>query len=215
MKWHYLWSSVSDAFQFPVRISLPHPLFLNVHAPVHSWALRKSFHGVRNPLFWTGALGIAKLEGNCKETRQPFANPLPTFRQPFANLFCQPLSKPLFPWTPGAGLEMQVNGFLVICAANTNTQPRMPAKQPKERRGPQKKQLNKEEDQDKDREAKTIKKKYWPQIEAKEAMKIKQPHQTIKHVHKESQKHKTRTTTRTRTTTTETITTTNIVSTED
>ena len=28
-------------------------------------------------------------------------------------LFCQPLSKPLFPWTPGAGLETRISGFLV------------------------------------------------------------------------------------------------------
>ena len=44
---------------------------------------------------------------------QPFADPSPTFRQPFANRFCQPLSKPLFPWTQGAGLETRVNGFSV------------------------------------------------------------------------------------------------------
>ena len=36
---------------------------------------------------------------------QPFANPSPTFYQPFANLFCQPLSNPLFPWTPGTRLD--------------------------------------------------------------------------------------------------------------
>ena len=36
----------------------------------------------------------------------------PTLRQPFANLFCQPLSKPLFPWAPGTRLEARVNGFL-------------------------------------------------------------------------------------------------------
>ena len=40
--------------------------------------------------------------------RQPFANPLPTFA---ANLFCEPLSNPLFPWTPGTRLETRVNGF--------------------------------------------------------------------------------------------------------
>ena len=51
---------------------------------------------------------------------QPFANPVPTLRQPFANplptfsanLSRQPLSKLLFPWTPGTRLETQVNGFL-------------------------------------------------------------------------------------------------------
>ena len=41
------------------------------------------------------------------------ANPLPTFCQPFANLFCQPLSKPLLPWVPGTRLETRVDGFLV------------------------------------------------------------------------------------------------------
>ena len=40
------------------------------------------------------------------------ANPSPTFRQPFADLLCQPLSKPLFPWAPGTRLETRVNGFL-------------------------------------------------------------------------------------------------------
>ena len=56
-------------------------------------------------------LGSSEI-GGCKEIcrpftnpsptpRQPFANPSPTFRHPFANLFCQPLSNPLFPWTPG------------------------------------------------------------------------------------------------------------------
>ena len=53
-----------------------------------------------------GVSGIVKLEGE-RKTRQPFANPfanlVPTFsacRQPFAKLFCQPLSKPVFLWTP-------------------------------------------------------------------------------------------------------------------
>ena len=41
------------------------------------------------------------------------ADPSPTLCQPFANLFCQPLFKPLFPWAPGTGLETRVNGFLV------------------------------------------------------------------------------------------------------
>ena len=50
--------------------------------------------------------------GGRKEIRSPFANPVPTFRQPFAKLFCQPLSKPLFPWTPGTRLETWVYGFL-------------------------------------------------------------------------------------------------------
>ena len=61
--------------------------------------------------------------GGCKEIRQPFANPLPTLcqpfanplptlRQPFANLFCQPLSNPLFPWTPGTRFETRVNSVL-------------------------------------------------------------------------------------------------------
>ena len=51
---------------------------------------------------------------------QPFANPVPTLRHPsptFANPFCQPLSNPLFPWTPGTRLEARVDGFrrLAIC----------------------------------------------------------------------------------------------------
>ena len=51
--------------------------------------------------------------GGCNETLcQPCANPSPTFRQPFANLFCQPLSKLLFPWAPMTRLETRVNGFL-------------------------------------------------------------------------------------------------------
>ena len=54
-----------------------------------------------------GHLGNSEIGGPCKET------PLLTLRQPFANLFCQPLSKALFPWTPGPGLETRVNGFLV------------------------------------------------------------------------------------------------------
>ena len=35
---------------------------------------------------------------------QPFANPSPTFS-------ANPLSNPLFPWTPGTHLETRVNGF--------------------------------------------------------------------------------------------------------
>ena len=46
-----------------------------------------------------------RVQGNPPTLRQPFP---PTFS---ANLFCQPLSKPLFPWTPGTGLETRVNGF--------------------------------------------------------------------------------------------------------
>ena len=53
-----------------------------------------------------------RVQGNPLTLRQPFANPSPTPRQPFANLFCQPLSNPLFPWTPGTRLETLVNGFL-------------------------------------------------------------------------------------------------------
>ena len=53
-----------------------------------------------------------RVQGNPPTLRQPCANPSPTFRQPFANLFCQPLSNPLFPWTPGTCLETRVNGFL-------------------------------------------------------------------------------------------------------
>ena len=61
-----------------------------------------------------------RVQGNPPTPCQPFANPSPTFcqpflptlRQPFANLFCQPLSNPLFPWTPGTRLETRVNGFL-------------------------------------------------------------------------------------------------------
>ena len=68
--------------------------------------------------FKRGASRIAKLECARKAAnplpilRQPCANPLPTLRQPFANLFCQPLSNPLFPWTPGTRLETRVDGFL-------------------------------------------------------------------------------------------------------
>ena len=76
------------------------------------------------PVSLNGRLGNSEI-GGCKE---PFANPLPTLRQPcaptlrqpFANLsptlcrpFCQPLSDLLFPWTPGTRLETRVNGFLV------------------------------------------------------------------------------------------------------
>ena len=53
-----------------------------------------------------------RVQGNPLTLRQAFANPSPTFRQPFANLFCQPLSNSLFPWTPGTRLETLVNGFL-------------------------------------------------------------------------------------------------------
>ena len=61
-----------------------------------------------------------RVQGNPLTLRQPFANPWPTLRQtprqPFANplqnLFCQPLSNPHFPWTPGTRLETLVNGFL-------------------------------------------------------------------------------------------------------
>ena len=60
------------------------------------------FHGVTNKVW---ELQSWRVQGNL----------LPTFRQPFAhfsNLFCQPLSKPLFwTWTPGTGLETWVNGF--------------------------------------------------------------------------------------------------------
>ena len=63
------------------------------------------------PMSLNGRLGNSET-GGCKEIRQPFANPSPTprqpfaspsptFGQPFANPFCQPLSNPLFPWTPG------------------------------------------------------------------------------------------------------------------
>ena len=60
-----------------------------------------------------GCLGNSEI-GGCKEIHQPFADPSPTFRQPFANLLCQPLSNPLFPWTPSTRLETRVNGFLGI-----------------------------------------------------------------------------------------------------
>ena len=72
------------------------------------------------PALLSSLLGNCKL-GGCKETHQPFASSVPTFRQPFANLsptlcqpFCQPLSEPLFPWTPGADLETRVNSFLAV-----------------------------------------------------------------------------------------------------
>ena len=68
-------------------------------------------------------------------------------------------------------------------------QPIMPTTQLKERREAQKKQLRKEEDKT-DTESKNQKDKFWPQIEAKEATQIKQPHPTIKHVYKKSKKHK-------------------------
>ena len=55
------------------------------------------------PCLLNGRLENCKI-GGCKEIRQPFANPSPTLCQPFANLsptlanlFCQPLSNPLFP----------------------------------------------------------------------------------------------------------------------
>ena len=65
-----------------------------------------------------------RVQGNPLTLRQPFANPLPTLRQPlanlsptfFANLFCQPLSNPLFPSTSGTRLETLVNGFLDVRA---------------------------------------------------------------------------------------------------
>ena len=59
----------------------------------------------------------ARKSGNPSPSlRQAFANPSPTLRQPFLptlcfNLFCQPLSKPLFPWAPGTRLGTRVNGF--------------------------------------------------------------------------------------------------------
>ena len=57
------------------------------------------------PTLLNGPFGNCKA-GGCEENRQPLANPLPTLRQPFANLsptfsanlFCQGLSKLLFPW---------------------------------------------------------------------------------------------------------------------
>ena len=63
------------------------------------------------PSLLNGRLKNSKI-GGCKEIRQPFANPVPTLCQPFANLFCQPLSNPPFPSTPGARLETRVNGML-------------------------------------------------------------------------------------------------------
>ena len=57
-----------------------------------------------------GCLGNSKI-GGCKGICSPFTNPSPTFRQPFADLFCQPLSKPLFPFTPATRLETWVYGF--------------------------------------------------------------------------------------------------------
>ena len=41
------------------------------------------------PVSLNGCLGNSVI-GGCKKIRQPFANPPPTLRQPFANLFCQP-----------------------------------------------------------------------------------------------------------------------------
>ena len=56
----------------------------------------------RKPALLNGRFGNCKIGGR-KETRQPFASPSPPlcqpFRQPFADLFCQPRSKPLFPWS--------------------------------------------------------------------------------------------------------------------
>ena len=49
------------------------------------------------------------VQGNSLPTlRQCCANPSPTFRQPFANIFCQPLSELLFPWAPITRLETRV-----------------------------------------------------------------------------------------------------------
>ena len=74
--------------------------------------------GSQTPALQNRRFGNCKI-GGCKETAnpmltlcQPCANPSPTFCQPVANLFCQPLSNPLFPWTPGTRLETWVNGFL-------------------------------------------------------------------------------------------------------
>ena len=72
------------------------------------------------PVSLNGRLGNSENWGGARKSAnpsptlcQPFANPSPTFRQLFANLFCQPLSNPLFPWTPGTRLETLVNCFLV------------------------------------------------------------------------------------------------------
>ena len=45
-----------------------------------------------------GCLGLLDFTRHTQRegARKPFANPSPTFRQPFANLSCQPLSKLLF-----------------------------------------------------------------------------------------------------------------------
>ena len=49
-----------------------------------------------------------RVQENLPTLRKPCANLSPTFRQPFANLFCQPLSKFLFMWNPGTRLETRV-----------------------------------------------------------------------------------------------------------
>ena len=46
-----------------------------------------------------------RVQGNPLALRQPCANPSPTLRQPFANLFCQPLSKPAFCFLSEYGSE--------------------------------------------------------------------------------------------------------------
>ena len=46
-----------------------------------------------------------RVQGNPPTLRQPFANPLPTFS-------ANPSPTPIFPWTPGTGLETRVSGLL-------------------------------------------------------------------------------------------------------
>ena len=61
------------------------------------------------PRLLNGRLGKCKI-GGCKKTFcQPFASPSPTFRQPFANLFCQPHLQPPLSMDPRRGLSGPLN----------------------------------------------------------------------------------------------------------
>ena len=110
-------------FRILVEFSFRHPL---IRHPLDSTQIYRAFldalacrgflnHGVTNPVFQTGASGIAKLEGARKPAnllptlRQPCANLLPTLRQPCANLsqtLRQPLCQPLLPTPLQAPLSM-------------------------------------------------------------------------------------------------------------
>ena len=69
--------------------------------------LRATFFAVLGHFCFLLRLGGCGSQGlyNRSSLYQPFANLSPTFCQPFANLFCQPLSKPLFPCDPRRGFR--------------------------------------------------------------------------------------------------------------